>query len=144
MERVFLSPSRYVQGKDIIKKAGVYIGKLGNHALILADKFVWKIAGNDLATILEKSDIRIEKAMFNGECSNPEIDRVTDLSKKAKIDVIIGVGGGKTMDTAKAVADNLGLKLTTMPTTASSDAPTSALSVIYTDKGAVERYQFYK
>ncbi len=48
MERVFLSPSRYVQGKDIITKAGTYIGKLGNNALLLADKLVWKIAGNDL------------------------------------------------------------------------------------------------
>jgi glycerol dehydrogenase len=143
MERVFLSPSRYVQGKDIIKKAGTYISKLGNNALLLADKFVWKIVGNDLANILEKSDIQVEKVVFYGECSNSEIERVTELSKKAASNVIIGLGGGKTMDAAKAVANNLGLKLTTMPTTASTDAPTSAASVIYTNKGAMESYKFY-
>jgi glycerol dehydrogenase len=143
MERVFLSPSRYVQGKDIITKAGTYIGKLGNNALLLADKLVWKIAGNDLAKILEKSDIRVKKVIFNEECSSSEIERVTDLGKKSASNVIIGVGGGKAMDTAKAVANDLGLKLATVPTMASTDAPTSAASVIYTDKGVVERYKFY-
>jgi glycerol dehydrogenase len=143
MERVFLSPSRYVQGKDIIIKAGTYISKLGNNALLLADKLVWNIVGNDLANILEKHDIRVNKVMFNGECSSSEIERITDLSKKAASNVIVGVGGGKAIDTAKAVANDLNIRLTTIPTMASSDAPTSALSVIYTDKGAVERYQFY-
>ncbi|CAF1020460.1 unnamed protein product [Didymodactylos carnosus] len=143
MEKVFLSPSRYVQGKDVIKKAGAYIGKLGNRALVLADKFVWNIAGNDLANILERSDIRVEKVAFGGECSKMEIDRITELSKKACSNVVIGLGGGKTLDAAKGVANQLGLFLTTIPTTASTDAPTSAVSVIYTDKGAVESYRFY-
>lgn len=143
MERVFLSPSRYVQGKGIIKKAGAYIGKLGNNALLLADKFVWNVAGNDLAKILETNNIHVEKVVFNGECSTSEIKRVTDLSKNAGSNIVIGMGGGKTIDAAKAVADNLDLKLTTVPTTASTDAPTSGVSVIYTDKGAVESYRFY-
>lgn len=30
-----------------------------------------------------------------------------------------------------------------IPTTASTDAPTSALSVIYSDEGVFERYRFY-
>jgi len=144
MERVFLSPSRYVQGKDVIKKAGTYIGNLGSKALVLADKFVWKIAGNELTKILERSNIQVEKVTFNGECSNSEIERVMNLSKKAGSEVIIGLGGGKTMDAAKVIANQLTLMLTTMPTTASSDAPTSAVSVIYTDKGAVESYKFHR
>lgn len=143
MERIFLSPSRYVQGKDVIKRAGAYIGKLGNNAVLLADNFVWKITGNNLLNVLEHSDIAVEKVVFSGECSNSEIERVIELSKRAKSKVIIGMGGGKTMDAAKAVANDLNLNLVTVPTTASTDAPTSGLSVIYTDKGAVERYRFY-
>lgn len=142
MERIFLSPSRYVQGKDVIKRAGAYIGKLGNNAVLLADNFVWKITGNNLLNVLEHSDIAVEKVVFSGECSNSEIERVIELSKRAKSKVIIGMGGGKTMDAAKAVANDLNLNLVTVPTTASTDAPTSGLSVIYTDKGAVERYRF--
>jgi glycerol dehydrogenase len=109
----------------------------------LADKIVWKIAGDDLTMILEQSNIRVKQVVFHEECSNSGMERAIDLSKKANSNVIIGVGGGKTMDTAKAVANDTGLMLTTVPTTASTDAPTSAVSVIYTDKGAVERYKFY-
>ena len=143
MERVFLSPARYIQGKDVLLKAGTYISKLGNNALLLADKLVWNNFGNDLEKRLENNNIRTKSVTFNGECSSSEIERITDLSKTAASNVIVGIGGGKVIDTAKAVANDLNLKLTTVPTVASSDAPTSSLSVIYTDKGAVERYQFY-
>ena len=43
-------------------------------------------------------------------------------------------------DTAKAVAFELKLPVVIVPTIASTDAPCSALSVIYTDEGAFERY----
>ncbi len=42
------------------------------------------------------------------------------------------------MDTAKAVANDLGLKSTTLPIMASTDASTSTVSVIYTNKGVIE------
>ena len=96
----------------------------------LADKFVRNVAGNDLAKILETGNIQVEKVVFNGECSTSEIKRVTDLSKNAGSNVVIGISGGKTTDTAKAVANNLDLKLTTVPTTASTDAPTSGIKIL--------------
>src|SRR5690625_5751226 len=55
----------------------------------------------------------------------------------------MGVGGGKTLDTSKAIADILEVSVIIVPSTASTDAPTSALSVIYNDEGIFESYQFY-
>ena len=46
------------------------------------------------------------------------------------------------MDTAKAVAHQLSLPVIIVPTIASTDAPCSALSVIYTEQGVVDRYLF--
>lgn len=43
----------------------------------------------------------------------------------------MGIGGGKSIDTAKGVANELQLPVVIIPTSASTDAPTSALSVIY-------------
>ena len=42
--------------------------------------------------------------LFNGECSRPEIERLLAITKEVKADVIIGIGGGKTLDTAKSIS----------------------------------------
>lgn len=46
----------------------------------------------------------------------------------------------KTLDTAKALAHFMGVPVAIAPTIASTDAPCSALSVIYTDEGEFDRY----
>ena len=54
----------------------------------------------------------------------------------------MGIGGGKIHDTAKAVAYYMKKPVIIVPTIASTDAPCSALSVIYTDDGVFEKYLF--
>ena len=57
---------------------------------------------------------------------------------------LVGIGGGKTMDTAKAVADNYNTAVIIVPTTASTDAPAMGLSVIYTAAGEHVGARHYK
>lgn len=80
---------------------------------------------------------------FAGECSDAEIERGCEAARTAGAKVIIGVGGGKTLDTARAIAGLLDVPVVNCPTLASSDAPCSALSVVYTDDGVFERLIFY-
>ena len=61
-----------------------------------------------------------------------------------KARAIVGAGGGKVLDTARAAAADLDLPVVNCPTVASSDAPCSALSVIYTDEGVFQEYRFYR
>ena len=79
---------------------------------------------------------------FNGECCNSEIDRLVKIVKDEQCDLTIGIGGGKIFDTAKAVAYYAGTPVFICPTIASTDAPCSALSVIYTEEGVFEKYLF--
>jgi glycerol dehydrogenase len=143
MEKVFVSPSRYVQGKDVFKIADQYVKKLGDKALVAADETVWKVAAEGFTSQLKEGDIKVVKEVFQGECSFREIDRLTEVGKKEKVNVVIGLGGGKTLDTVKAVADHLGTPVVCAPTVASADAPTAGLSVIYTDDGAFDSYLNY-
>src|SRR5262249_6373581 len=81
---------------------------------------------------------------FGGECSLAEIGRVKEAAQRRRSNVILGAGGGKVLDTARAAAADLGLPVVNCPTVASSDAPCSALSVIYTDAGVFQEYRFYR
>ena len=134
-EKVFISPGRYVQGEGVTARAGHYVSALGKTALLIADDVVWDIAGKELSASLEGEGVSFERAVFEGEASTREIDRLVELGRKQQADVVIGFGGGKAIDTAKGVAEKLEAACAILPTTASTDAPTSALSVIYSDDG---------
>jgi glycerol dehydrogenase len=77
---------------------------------------------------------------FGGECSRPEIDRHREKSIENDSDIVVGIGGGKTIDTAKAVSHLMKVPVVIIPTIAATDAPTSALSVIYTPEGKFDQY----
>jgi glycerol dehydrogenase len=132
-------PARYVQGADALDHLGDELARFGERALVLLDPFADDRYGARVAAGCEgRIDIRRER--FGGECSDEEIQRLAKLALDRMPDCIAGIGGGKTLDTAKALAHTLGLPVAVVPTLASSDAPCSALSVIYTADGAFKRY----
>ncbi|QNV53553.1 Glycerol dehydrogenase [Bacillus velezensis] len=143
MERIFISPAKYVQGKNAIETIGGHLEGVGEKAVVIADKTVWDIAGHKVTAELKKSNISSEEAVFNGEASQEEMKRIAGIAEKAGATIVIGVGGGKTLDTAKAVSDEINGYTVIVPTAASTDAPTSGLSVVYSEQGAFENYRFY-
>ncbi|TPW30940.1 glycerol dehydrogenase [Martelella alba] len=130
-------PSRYVQGAGALEHLTEEIARLGSKALAIVDQGVATFVGAYV-----KSDDRaaITTEMFKGECSDEEIERIGKLVGAAGANVIVGIGGGKALDTAKAVAHQAKVPVVIAPTLASTDAPCSALSVIYTQEGAFKRY----
>ena len=76
--------------------------------------------------------------VFGGECSDVEIKKHQDHLDSAN--VILGIGGGKTLDTTKAVAYHTGIPMIIVPTAASSDAPCSRLSVVYPEDHEFDQY----
>ena len=130
-------PGRYVQGTGAIQHLNEEIARLGSKALAIVDKGVMPFVGDRVKSD-EKAEIAVEA--FNGECCDEEIERIGKRVADENVDVIAGIGGGKSLDTAKAVAHAAGLPVVIVPTLASTDAPCSALSVIYTAEGAFKRY----
>ena len=134
-----LFPGRYIQGPDALNELGNEIKRFGENGFIISDPFVYDEILPDHFSKLEK-DVKLGKERFEGECTDKEIKRLADIVKKQGSDVVIGFGGGKTIDTAKAVAYELKKPMIIIPSLASTDAPCSALSVIYTEDGEVDRY----
>lgn len=141
MQTKTIFPSRYVQGAGALALLGEETVRFGKSALLVASPSSAKRYGDAMRESLSVLD-SLKEAVFSRECCDEEIDRLKALAEG--VDIIIGVGGGKTLDTAKAVADDLGLPVVIVPTLASSDAPCSALSVIYTATGEFLRYHVTK
>ena len=135
-------PGRYVQGAGAMKRLGEETARFGTRSFFIVDPFVLDNIFPDYREALEDAlDVTVER--FAGECSDEEIERLTGITEDLQPEVVVGVGGGKTIDAAKAVAHEAGARTIIVPTLASTDAPTSALSVIYTPEGAFKRYQFF-
>jgi glycerol dehydrogenase len=134
-------PGRYIQGKEARKVLGKELSKFGKKGLVICDAFVLNnMAGDFKPFIRDGVDVDFEK--FGGECSDEEIVRLLKIIEKSDINFIVGLGGGKTLDTAKTSAWMSKLPVAVVPTIAATDAPCSALSVIYTPSGEFKRYQF--
>ncbi|KAL6308189.1 glycerol dehydrogenase [Sparassis latifolia] len=142
-EKVFQSPSKYIQGPAAIKNAAKYLAPLGKAPLLIADTIVYEIAGKSLTAALEQGGFKVTRGVFGGEASNQEIQRLSVIGQSSGVDFVIALGGGKTSDTAKATADQLKLEVAVLPTTASTDAPCSALSVLYHPNGEFAQYSFF-
>ena len=145
MRKIINSPSKYVQGKDEIANLATYYKLRGNKgAYLLVDKFIFDNFKDKIVESFEKESINYHIEVFGGECSKNEINRNIDILKEKNCDAIFGIGGGKTLDTAKAVSYYENIPVFIVPTIASTDAPCSALSVVYTPNGEFEEYLFLK
>jgi glycerol dehydrogenase len=142
MAKIIGSPGRYIQQGGAFKELAKFTAPLGKHLLVLISANGRKRVERAVTTSAEGTDTLITWVEFNGECSKPEVARIGAVTKEAKADVIVGIGGGKILDTAKAVAYYENLPVVIAPTAASTDAPCSALSVLYTEEGVFEEYLF--
>ncbi|NCA71434.1 MAG: glycerol dehydrogenase [Sphingobacteriia bacterium] len=146
MLKIFCSPSRYIQGPEASQALGRELARMGiaERPLIIAGATAWQTLAPSFTASFAAAAIPLERLEFAGECATPEIDRCTRTATERGSSCIVGAGGGKVLDTARAVASALGLPVVCCPTIAASDAPCSALSVIYTPDGVFERCLFHR
>jgi glycerol dehydrogenase len=146
MLSVFTSPSRYTQGRGATAVLGREMKTLGleGPALIIGGKTVISLLSGTWRRSLEEVGLKHAVHRFGGECSLAEIERAKGAAGELKARTVVGAGGGKVLDTARAVAADLGLPVVNCPTVASNDAPCSALSVIYSEEGVFQEYRFYR
>lgn len=142
MARIFNSPSKYIQGPDALAELGTHVAPLGSKLLAIATPAGIERVGDKVHRGFAGADADVIFEAFEGECSDREIERLCGIAREQGCDVVAGIGGGKVLDTAKAVAHFLSAPVVVCPTAASSDAPCSALSVVYTDEGVFDRYLF--
>ena len=133
--RGFASIAHYVQGPGAIQRLPQIVRELGSSAFVLVDGYFYDEAREKLSRLFQEEKIPVTMERFGRECSETEIGRVRQLIERLSepADVVVGFGGGKTMDTARVVATQLGRKLIVAPTSAATNAAPSGMSVVYND-----------
>lgn len=140
MGRLFCSPGRYVQGAGATREIGRHAEGLGSVALVVGGRTALEVCGPAIQESLSAVGIGSCLELFGGTSSNGEIDRLTELGNAAGADLVIAVGGGAAIDAGKAVSHRMQAPVIVVPTTVATDAPCSALSVVYRDDGSFKSY----
>ncbi len=118
----------------ILADTGAELKAFGRRPLLLGDELVLSILRPVLENHLRSAGLSACIVPFGVECSLDEVARVADIGRSDNVDFIVGTGGGKAIDTARAVAGRLDLPLVTLPTSAATCSAASTVSVIY-EKG---------
>ena len=122
-------------GEKNIQEFGNFLKKLNK------PKKVSLISGNNVQNVLreriEKS-LRLNKIQFVWHMSkNNQIKSINQIQKDVKkdnSDLVAGIGGGRSVDTAKMVSYNLSKPFVSLPTAASHDGMASPFVSIKSDK----------
>ena len=138
---VYGGPGRYVQGPGELSRQGRYLSWLGCAAYVLfdqgtEDRLCKQIVDGFLDENLSEPFFKI----YNGPCTEEAVVGMAKEARAEYCDMVVGIGGGKMLDIAKAVAFYAELPLCVCPTAASMDGPCSAISVLYHEDGSFDRY----
>ncbi|MFY0678972.1 MAG: glycerol dehydrogenase [Thalassovita sp.] len=138
-------PSRYIQGPGALNHAGPLLGELGFKCpVVLCDDTVRKVALPSLLDSLERAGHPSSVVIFPGEINHDTVAQCNQQVADFAPDVVVGLGGGKAVDAAKAAAAQLDVPVVIAPTVASNDAPTSRLIVINDQNSTPTQIDFLK
>lgn len=105
---IFYSPTEFVFGRETEYQTGAFVQKYGGHKLMIvygSGSVVRSGLLSRIETSLQKSGI--DYCMLGGVQPNPIDTKVyegIELCRKENVDMLLAVGGGSVIDTAKAIA----------------------------------------
>jgi glycerol dehydrogenase len=127
-----IAPAQLIRGNGILSQIPKYLSRYGNKALVIAGN----TAGQVTADYFKNINIEIIHAPAIAACNDQNLQALRDMVGQEKPNVIIGVGGGKVLDSAKLIAHQSQLPIITIPTTGATCAAWTALSNVYDQNGA--------
>lgn len=136
------APIQYENKLNILEEAGEYLSYWGKRILISGGERALNASIKKIEFGLKKSDIEYVVTTFTGECSDENINEIATKAKEFQADIILGVGGGKAIDSAKVAAEKANCYFAAVPTIAATCAAASAFSVVYTSEGSFKRDHF--
>lgn len=128
--RVFASPGRYIQGPGALDVLGELLA--ADRPVLVMDGPVRSLIGERVLGSCAEREPHL--VLLEGEITYATVERLAEACAGVSATVVVGLGGGKVLDSAKGLSVRLGTPVITVPTIASNDSPTSSAIAMY-DEG---------
>ena len=133
-----IAPTRVLRGENCLANSGKEIAKLGVRPLVVGGNQTITIVQPFLEPVLTTEKLVSQFASYSPDCAESSLIKLKDTAQEHQADLIIGVGGGKALDTAKLLAHQCQLPIVTIPTSGATCAAWTALSNVYSEAGAFQ------
>ena len=133
---LLISPGKVLRGENILSQSGEAIAFYGKSPLIVGGDRSLAAVQSYLEPIITQQKLNATSASYLPDCAESSLAKLNQAVVKHQADFIIGVGGGKALDTAKLLAHQCQLPIVTIPTSGATCAAWTALSNIYSEAGA--------
>ncbi len=135
MQQVFF-PATVLRGTGVSQQLGDVCARFGSRVLVAGGHQALAATQTLIIEQLRQAGVTLTAVEWSGEqCSVSQIERLCARVRETDSDVVLAVGGGKALDTGKAVAFQCGIPVVTLPTIAATCAAVTPLSVRYHDDG---------
>jgi glycerol dehydrogenase len=131
-----VSPGKVIRGAGILSTVAAQVANLGTRPLIVAGNHTLNLSKEHLKPLFQSQQLHSILVSYGADCCEASLKALRKAAKEHKADIIIGIGGGKALDTAKLVAHQLTLPVITIPTSGATCAAWTALSNVYSTTGA--------
>jgi glycerol dehydrogenase len=129
-----VAPAQVMRGWQAIDDAIEEITRLGQRPLVVGGMKTLDL--ELLQSLFNYPQWQIDRTQYTPDCCESSLAQLREAVTQHRADVVIGIGGGKCLDTAKLLGYQCQLPVVTIPTSAATCAAWTALSNIYTEAGA--------
>jgi glycerol dehydrogenase-like iron-containing ADH family enzyme len=126
---------RYLAGQGLLEQAGIEIARFGRKPIIIGGPTALARTRSRLAAGLETAGLPALFAEHAGAVCHEAARTIAEQAVMSACDVVVGVGGGRSMDFAKLVALYLGTRVVNIPTSIATCAAYTPFSLVYTPDG---------
>lgn len=131
-----VAPAQVLRGWQVLSQAGDAIARFGKRPVVVGGDRTLALVRPRLQPIFSQHQLEAVDVSYRPDSCEASLAILNAACQQHQADFVIGVGGGKALDSAKLLAHQSQLPIVTLPTSAATCAAWTALSNIYSDQGA--------
>ena len=137
--------SNYRVGKNAYDQVDAICSQYGKKVTLIIGNHGYYQAKPYLLEELKGSELVLsEPIYYGGNCTYENIEMLKQLEAVMAADMIFAIGGGRVVDTAKFLGEQVKKPVFAFPTIASNCSPCTSVSIMYDQEGAFIRPEFLK